>query len=207
VSGHPTAFSTGQGVEQPSRIRRALVAGNFIALIIACGLVLFLAARLRSLSTQYGELRRRASLPFPGFVVPTFRGATIAGDSVTIGDMRGNRGAQVLFVFNTRCAICKATIPAWNAIGDSLNALRTEVLALGISLDSLPETKAYARAESLRYPVIRFPDPKLAVLFRAGAVPQTLVINERGVVGFARVGRLDPPGIDSLFMAVKQSTK
>ncbi len=195
------------GVEKPLAIRRALITATLIALIVACGLVLVLAGRLRNLSTQYAELRRRASLPFPGFVVPTFKGATMTGDSVTVGDMRGTRGAQVLFVLNTRCPICKATIPAWNAIGDSLGALRTNATAMGISLDSVAETRAYGVAESLRYPVIRFPDTKLAVLFRALAVPQTLVIDSRGVVAFARIGPLDPAAIDSLFTAVGQATR
>lgn len=204
VAASELSTGTGHSTTSSSRPRQPLVIATFVALIVACALILVLAARMRTLAAQNGQLRRQALVPFPGFVVPTFTGITTIGDSVVVGEMREGSGAQVLFVFNTQCPICKATVPHWNAIGDSVLRIGGRVSALGMSLDSLTETVAYMRSESLRYPVVRFPDAKHAVLYRAAAVPQTLVVNSRGIVEFARIGRLDSIAIDSLFIAVKR---
>jgi peroxiredoxin len=177
-----------------------------IALIGACVLVLVLAKRLADLSADYTELRRFATLPHAGTVVPTFRAITVVGDSVTVGESRDSAARQVLFVFNTTCPYCRAMIPVWQAVADSLGRLG-EVQVLGISLDSADTSRRYAAERGLGYPILTFPQAKLERLYRAVAVPQTVVIDRTGVVLFARTGRLDRAALDSVFAAVSANAR
>jgi hypothetical protein len=50
--------------------------------------------------------------------------------------------------------------------------------------------------------VVRFPEPRLARLYRAAVVPQTVVLNSEGRVLYARTGLLDSAAaLDSVFRA------
>lgn len=172
-----------------------------VALIAASALVLVLSQRLRNLSADYRKLRRLSTLPHAGTVVPTFRTATLAGDSVTVGELADSTARQVILVFNTACPFCRAIVPLWLELADSLGRLgRVQVLA--ISLDPADTTRHYIREHGLRYPVLTFPQPKLKHLFRAVAVPQTVVLDWTGTVLYARTGTLDPGSLDSVYAAV-----
>lgn len=172
-----------------------------IALVAASALVVLLSKRLRDLSADYREIRLRATLPYSGDVVPTFRTATLSGDSVTVGEAQDSATRQVLFVFNTTCPFCREILPLWHQMADSLRRLG-EVEVLAISLNPADSTRLYIADHELRYPVLMFPQPKLKRLYRAAAVPQTVVLDGRGTVLYARTGTLDPPAVDSVFSAV-----
>ena len=180
------------------RVGPWLLAG---ALIVASVLVLMLSKRLSDLSTDYEELRRLAMLPHVGTVVPTFRAVTLAGDSVAVGELADSTWRQVLYVFNTTCPYCRGLIPTWQHMADSLQQLgRAQVMA--ISLNPMDSTRMYVREHGLRYPVLTFPQPKLERLYRATAVPQTVVLDWTGTVLYARTGTLDSASLDSLYAAV-----
>jgi peroxiredoxin len=61
---------------------------------------------------------------------------------------------------------------------------------VGISLDSADATRRYGEAQGLTFPLVTVPARKLKQLYRARAVPQTLVLDEEGRVLFARTGLL-----------------
>ena len=170
------------------------------ALLIAAALVLVLASRNRELSSDYRKLRELATLPHSGTVVPTFRAVTLAGRPVVVGETTDSAARQVLFIFNTRCPFCLATIPSWKKLADSLGRLG-DVQVLSISLDSVDSTQHYTTDHTLPYPVLRFPQPKLKRLYRVVAVPQTIVLDWSGTVVYARTGMLDPESLDSVYAA------
>ena len=172
-----------------------------VLLIAASALVLLLSRRLHDLSADYNKLRLLSTLPHAGTVVPTFRAATLSGDSITVGEAPDSAARQVLFVFNTTCPYCRAIIPLWHRMTDSLGRLeRVQVLA--ISLDPADATERYVAGHALRYPVLTFPQAKLERLYRAAAVPQTVVLDWAGTVLYAKTGTLDPASLDSVYVAV-----
>jgi peroxiredoxin len=173
-----------------------------VTLVLACALVLLLAKRVRDLSADYRQLRLLSTLPHAGTVVPTFRTATLAGDSITVGETADSGESQILYVFNTSCPYCRAIIPIWEQIADSLKRLKRPVQVLAISLDSADTTRRYVAEHALPYPVLTFPQAKLKRLFRAGTVPQTVVLDSRGTVLYARTGTLDSVSLDSVYAAV-----
>lgn len=73
---------------------------------------------------------------------------------------------------------------------------------LGITLDAADSTRRYVAEHALPYPVLTFPQRKLKRLYRAVAVPQTVVLDWRGTVLYAKTGILDSVTLDSVYAAV-----
>lgn len=184
------------------RTRTPIVALS-TALVLALGLVVILGRRLDALGAEYHKVRRLASRLHAGSVVPAFRAATLDGDSVTIGEAPGPDTRQVLFVLTTTCPYCKATLPVWARIADSLNRLPNHAIqVIAISLDSVEATRRYVAENGLAYPVVTFPTPKLKRLYRAGTIPETVVLDKDGRVLHARTGLLTVPAVlDSIYKA------
>jgi peroxiredoxin len=174
-----------------------------IALLMSCTLIVILGQRLGSLSKAYLEVRRLATTLHTGSVVPSFRTVTLSGDSLTIGDAPDTAMRQVLFVLNTTCPYCEATLPVWAKMGDSLPKLQPgRIRVAGISLDSLRQTVAYVAEHRIGYPMLLFPEYRMKRLYRAQTVPQTLVLDGNGTVLYAHIGVLkDPAVIDSVYRA------
>jgi peroxiredoxin len=171
-----------------------------VALLVATALVIVLARQLDATRSQRDLLAERARSLQPGAYVPVQSAPTLDGAPVVLGSVApGTR--QVLFVYNTRCAYCLATIPTWQRLADGFRG-NPAVKVVAVSLDSLEATRSYTRQHALRYRSAVLLDERAASLFRFNNVPQTLVIDERGRVMHSRVGRLDTPGADSVAAAV-----
>jgi|SRR5258708_6973349 len=183
------------------RMRTVVLAGG---LLVALALVVVLGIETRSLRAAYQDLGNRAREPHAGIFVPTFRAAALRGDSLTVGEMRGS-GRQVVFVLTTTCPYCRASLPAWRKITSDADTVRsTHVEVLGISWDSIEPTRRYAADHGLRFPIVRFPERKLGVLYRARAVPVTIVLDSMGRVLFGHVGVLtDALARDSVWPAIR----
>ena len=139
-------------------------------------------------------------------MVPTFQALTLACDSVTIGEAVPGE-LQVLLVFSTRSGACLEALPAWKTILSELNpASGREVAVYGISLDPELETRQYVAEHHVRFPVLRFPERKLARLYRAGDVPLTLVLDAEGEAVHSHLGPLtERASLDSLISAIRQA--
>jgi peroxiredoxin len=184
--------------DQSSRLGRLVAVAFGLSLVI----VAFLLRRVESQTALIRELEREIHVLQPGAFVPTFHTTTIAGDTITIGGRADTAARQVLFVLTTTCPYCRATQPVWMAMADSLRRVAPSVQVLGVTLDSVNATLAYADSLQLSYPIARFPQIKLLAMYRAGLVPQTIVLNAEGRVLHSRTGVLEPgPGLDSIYGA------
>jgi len=172
--------------------------------LAASSLVVFLSKRVVELNRAYFELKTLSSQPHAGYVVPTMHVGALNGDSIVVGELADTLARQVVYVFTTTCPYCRATLPIWGLVFDSLARLpSSNVQVVAVSLDSAAATSAYAAEHQLRYPIAFFPDWKSPRFFRAHAVPQTLVLSRFGVVLYSHVGLLEKgPGLDSLFRSL-----
>jgi peroxiredoxin len=181
----------------------------YVALVAAAALVVVLGKQKGDLITRYNELQvkylRAVREPLPNSFMPAFQTSTLDGRPVTIGQL-SQPGRQVLLVYTTTCPYCKASLPAWKRITgvvDTMTAPRAQVI--GISLDSADVTQRYAARNALPYPTVRFPEQKLISMYRAGAVPLVLVLDETGRTVYSRLGELSAPAaVDSVIAAVKR---
>ena len=173
-----------------------------IALTAASLLVLVLASQKRDLLDRIDLLTSRIRDPFPGLYVPAVSLPSVAGDTITLGQVAPG-SVQVLFVFSTACQYCKASLPAWKHISGQF-ANTDNVQVVGISLDSVEVTRRYLAEQQVNLPVTSFTDPRLRALYRAGVTPQTLIVDADGRVSYARIGALiDPAAVDSVVDAAR----
>lgn len=170
-----------------------------VGLTVASVLVVVLALRVQDLNEQYAETFRRARDLYAGMFVPTFQASTLTGEPVTVGASEGG-GRQVLFVFTTICPYCRSTLPAWREITATLDTVTSVPVAVyGISLSATDVTERYVEENRLPYPVLHFPEEKLAHIYRARSVPLTVVLDAEGRVIHSRLGELsERAAIDSV---------
>jgi peroxiredoxin len=188
------------------RLVRAL---PYLALAAAAVLVVVLGQQKRALITQVEQtqqqLRRATSEPMRGMYMPAFQATTLEGGPVTtIGELPAE-GRQVLLMYTTTCPFCLSSIPAWKQITAAVDTMtRTQATVYGVSLDSVDVTKQYIVKHGLPYQTVRFPNAKVAGMYRAGTVPVTLVLDEQGRTIYSRTGELkEKTAIDSVIAAIQ----
>jgi peroxiredoxin len=179
-----------------SSTRRILIGAGAAALAVS---VFMLGRQNRSLKQANRDLMTRFTQPHRGLIVPSFRAASLAGDSVTIGAMR-TEGRQVLFFFTTTCSHCRNSFVTMSKINSALaNDTLLNARLFGIGLDSTAAVRRFADSARLSYPVLLLPDRRLAALYRLRGVPQLIVLDSSGRVTYARAGELrSKPAIDSV---------
>jgi len=111
------------------------------------------------------------------------------------------------FILDMTCPYCEAALPAWREIAETLGELSPSTAeAYAISLDPSGVTDDYLREHDLGVASVGFPDGRLSRLYRASRVPLTVVVDENGRVGYARVGTIDRPAVvDSVLEAAGAS--
>lgn len=182
-----------------ARLPRALLYG---ALVPTSLVILVLAKQNAGLQHEVRRLTREIKVPHAGDVVPTFRSATLAGDTVTVADV-GPGGRQLLLVFTTDCPYCLKTLPYWHTIAQRGLQSGSSFSVYGISLDSIASTRRYVSTHEIAFPVVRFPDARTAGIYKAIGVPLTIVVGENGEVLYGRAGELsDRSAVDSVLAVV-----
>lgn len=179
------------------------VALTATGLAAACVLLIILGTQLKEERKRNDDMLRRFTLPHTGMYLPRFETKTLTGDTVAIG-VSSDSGRQVLFVFTTTCPYCVASLPAWRAIADSVRLGALPARLFGITLDSTAATSHYVQVHELSYPVVRFPHRRFRQFYRATQVPQTIVLDDEGLVLYARTGQMDAGlGLDSVLTALR----
>ena len=166
-----------------------------VALAIALAWVVALALQNRLLRAELMRVRLHAHTPPVGLTVPAFGAVTLSGDSVMVG--RGTAG-QVLFFFSSACDFCRQNLPAWERI--TVRALQATpgITVFGLTQDPETAVRAYMAQYRVAFDVARLRDSTLALLYRADAVPLTVVLNPTGRVLVSRAGILTAAAVDSI---------
>jgi len=142
------------------------------------------------------------AFPHAGQWVPTVRAATLAGDSITLGETTSGR-AQILIAFSTTCQFCRATLPVWRRLSDSLRRdPKAHFDVVWVSASPWDSTRAYAQAHGITSTVVRMPTPKLARVYQIKSVPLTIVLDRWGRVAHAHASVFKNAAmIDSVYIA------
>lgn len=178
----------------------SVLLGSFLAASLV--VILGLLNHVGDLRQEFAKARQRWTTLSPGAFVPALRLGTLAGDTVTMGEPRGER--QLVFVFNSRCPFCKATLPAWDSLADSVRRLGLNAEIVGVAIDSLHRAAEYRVANGLRYDVAPVSTIREMAVLKAGVVPQTVVLGPGGQVRYGTVGQLrDKAVLDSIYLALR----
>ena len=172
------------------------------ALLASLATIALLVQKHRDLSQRYHEQRARSMVLQAGDAVPAFRTRTTAGDSITVGESKsGTR--QLLFLLTKECPYCRATLPYWKQIAAAVDTSpKMSVTAIAVALDSLPRMPSYLASFGINVPIVEFPSSRLRRIYRAVAVPQTIILNDSGSILYARTGVItDAQARDSVVLA------
>lgn len=174
-----------------------------VLLVVAVTLVIVLGRRYQELDTAFRDFRDRTVHAHPGTYVPTYSTTSLGEDTVDVGQPEPGTG-QLLYFYTTTCPHCRATIPAWQEIADSIRRAGLPLEPVAVSLDSLDATRAYASKHQLTMPTVVMNSMRYIRLFRVGAVPLVIVVNDRSQVIYARRGRIETqPAMDSVLTGAR----
>ena len=187
-----------------SLVHRSLVV---VIVAVSLALIVVLARQNRLLRSANLQLFERATRPYAGFTVPEFRTATLEGDSVTLGRLSGDETGQLLFFFTTTCGFCKRTIPTWNTLAMRANDdFDSRAAIYGVVLDS-GNVEDYVKTNGVAFPVVRLHDARALTLYRAKAVPLTVLIGPKGRIRLAHFAEFTKSTtLDSLHEALRDTT-
>lgn len=175
----------------------------FVILCLNVTLVVLLANKLQLERIEVERLRTSLWITREGDYIPSYEAVGVDGRSLEIGAAAEGK-AQVLFVYNTTCQQCRASLPAWRSVAIELRS-DSLVEVIGISLDSLRLSAGYVKRHQLPFPSIALVGARLRSLHKFGAVPQTIVVDSKGRVLHSRPGLIeDEAAIDSIILAARR---
>lgn len=199
-----------------NRLKVGLLA-SALTLVALSTLVVVLASQNRNLKSELAEVRQRdrLNLPYPDLMVPTFAtravragsaGGVERADTVVIGENEED-GVQILFVLRSTCPHCLRTLPYWNDIVKRIRDQRlSQVEVFGLSKEPEADIHRFVQEHDLAFPVVRFPNEKLADMYGVIGTPITLVLNGQGKIAYARLGALSTDvAADSVMEAVRRT--
>jgi len=134
----------------------------------------------------------RPPAPQIGHPAPDFTLTTLDGDTVSLGDLRG----QVVLInfWATWCGPCRAEMPDIESV---YNQYRDEGFVVLAVNDAEPEqiASAYVDELGLTFPVVMDPAREAQRLYQVRAFPTSFFIDEDGVIQEAIFGSMTRPVI------------
>jgi peroxiredoxin len=159
----------------------AAVAGLFF-------LVLYSRANV-ALKRQNEILKERVSgytEPQIGDAVPPLESTDLKGEKLRVAYETPTN--HLLFIFTTHCPVCLDQLPAWNSLAEK--ATSKNYVVLGISVDSLEETKASLDGKIDHLKTVVTSDPNILRTYRINKFPMVMIISNQGVVEWVHAGKL-----------------
>ena len=127
--------------------------------------------------------------PERGIPAPDFFGPTIAGDTFSLKDAKGQ--IVVLDFWATWCPPCRKSLPALQALHKRYEN-DERVLIASVNIDQTPDyakrVARYVRSNQFTFPVILDPRKRISARYRVKTVPTMVVINAKGEVSSVQIG-------------------
>jgi len=128
-----------------------------------------------------------------GDAAPAYAAQTVAGDTVTLGALRGH--PVLLNVWATWCIPCRTEMPAMQQLHSAFADSGLKVI--GVSVDeagSDADVRQFIATSGITFTVARDPDKRVSRVFRTLGVPETFLIDRRGRIAKRWIGEFDPAG-------------
>jgi peroxiredoxin len=119
--------------------------------------------------------------PQVGFTAPDFTLDSLAGESLTLSDLRGK--VVVLNLWASWCPPCRAEMPAMNAVYEKFRDQGLVVLGVNTTFqDDETNARAAIREWGLDFPIVFDRDGVMSRQYRLQAMPTTFFIGRDGVI-------------------------
>ena len=125
--------------------------------------------------------------PREGFLAPEFTLESLAGDQISLSDVRGK--IIVLNLWASWCPPCRAEMPALQRVYQENHERGLEVLAVNITAqDNLTAVEAFVQEFNLTFPILLDTSGKVGKAYLMRAFPTTFFIDQKGVIQRVIVG-------------------
>lgn len=175
-------------IKWPGQVAYRAVAFGAMALM-----VVLLVERLREARAEYRELVEASAVPAVGTYVRQISVRSWLGVDMTVGQASAS-GLQVLYVFNTSCALCLGSLPQAERLA-RLVAKDPSLAFQGISTSADAETQLYAASNGISFPFVSLSDGRVQTHLRVKGVPAIITVDDGGRVVWSHVGA---PGIGAV---------
>lgn len=128
--------------------------------------------------------RIRVGQTAPDFAFPTAEGKVMA-----LADLRGK--VVFLNVWATWCPPCRQEIPSMERLYRRLRGEGLEILAVSIDAGGAADVVPFVREQGMTFPVLLDPQGKIRGLYGLTGVPESFLIDKKGVVRKVAIGPLD----------------
>ncbi len=162
-----------------------LAAGLLVGLGV--GLVVFLAVPVGPAGPALGAAPTATPAPAPvaGAPAPDFTLTDLAGNSITLSDLRGN--VVLINFWATWCGPCKLEMPAIEA--EYLARQDQGFTVLAVNLDEpADDVRAFVDALGLTFTTLLDPGARVNDLYRVRGYPTTFFVNRDGVIERQHIG-------------------
>jgi peroxiredoxin len=135
--------------------------------------------------------------PSVGDPAPAYGAPTLDGDTITLAGLRG--GPVVLNVWATWCPPCRDEMPGLQQLHERYAARGLHVV--GVSIDgrgSEGEIREFLREHGITFTILHDIAEDVGQTFRTTGVPQTFLIDGRGVIAHRWIGKFDPVAPDAI---------
>lgn len=141
-----------------------------------------------------------------GSAAEDFELVDINGNKIKLSDMRGS----VVFVnfWATWCGSCVEELPSIERLFKSLSGDPSFKMVTILYKDSIPDASSYMRQNGYTFPVFLNPDESAAKIFGITGVPETFIIDKRGILRDKVLGPAEwdsPRAIESFQSLMKES--
>ena len=127
----------------------------------------------------------------PGDPAPDYAAATLAGDSISLSDLRGR--AVLLNVWATWCPPCIEEMPALDVLQQRFGPESLRVLAVSIDTSADRHSiAAFVDEHDLGITILHDPGRAVERAFRTVGVPESFLIGADGRIARRWIGQFDP---------------
>lgn len=127
--------------------------------------------------------------PLQGLYAPNFTLKDLNGRNVTLTDYRG----KVVFIniWATWCPPCREEMPSMQKLYDRLQGQDFEILAISIDTEGAKVVGPFMREYGLTFPALLDPESKVGRLYKITGVPESFIVNKKGIIVRKIIGPLD----------------
>ena len=169
------------------RRRRRLLGAAVLAAVVAVSAVVFSVGFGRDPSVIRSVLINRP--------VPTLTGTTLDGAPLNLDTYRGK--IVLVNIWASWCAACRQEHPVLTAAQRTLADRGLQIIGVDMS-DTVPDAQGFlAQNGGAAYPNVQDPHAQIAIAWGTFGVPETYVVDRRGVIREKAVGPVTPDWIDA----------
>ena len=167
----------------------------YINIAIGVGLILAGFAVLFFMDQQPESTATVAVSPQQGKMAQSFSLPSLAGDTVTLSDYKG----QVVLVnlWATWCPPCKAEMPTLNTFYQANKDRGFVVLAVNDQED-VATVNSFIKANNFTFPVLLDTQSQVLDTYNFRALPTTLIIDRNGVIQHVHMGEISHQQLEEI---------